>query len=197
MESYQNEETIDSLVEEFTTFGKLAAEHHIRRCSTLARAKAKGKNGFVEFCERVHCKPDSSTTRKYLKIGLEADWLLPIAQHLPPEWTTIYDVAVLGRDSAKELIEQGVLNPQAPAKVLKKPDLAKTDDPIAATDEDAQGADSASGTCTLAVDASSLSDQEVVDLHDALARSASWYGLSVTGLPDRLTKTPVVDREAA
>jgi hypothetical protein len=181
MENHHDEETIDSLVKEFVTYGKLAAEHHIRRCSTLVRAKAKGKNGFVDFCERVHCKPDSSTTRKYLKIGLEADWLLPIAPHLPPEWTTIYDVAVLGRDNANELIEQGVLNPQAPAKVLKKLDSAKAD-PAEANDEDAQVADSAAGACILAVDASSLSDQDLIDLYGALAKSANWYGLSVAGL---------------
>lgn len=197
MESYQNEETIDSLVEEFTTYGKIAAEQHIRRCSTLVRAKRKGKNGFVEFCERVHCKPDSSTTRKYLKIGLEADWLLSIAADLPPEWTTIYDVAVLGRDAANELISQGVLNPQAPAKVLKKLHSAEAGDPLDTNDADAPVENDAKGPCILAVDASGLSDQEVVDLYRAVAKSASWYGLSVTGLPDRLVENSVVDREAA
>ncbi|WP_063980607.1 hypothetical protein [Bradyrhizobium sp.] len=195
MENHQDKETIDSLVEEFTTYGKLAAEHHIRRCSTLARAKAKGKNGFVEFCERVNCKPDSSTTRKYLKIGLEADWLLPIAQHLPPEWTTIYDVAVLGRENAKELIEQGVLNPQAPAKVLKKLDSAKASDPVDTNDGAVE--DSSTGTGILVVDASGLSDQDLLDLHCALAKSANWYGLSVAGLPDRLKDAVAIDREAA
>ncbi|WP_167768332.1 hypothetical protein [Bradyrhizobium sp. MOS001] len=196
MENYQNEDTIDSLVDEFTMYGKLAAEHHIRRCSTLARAKAKGKNGFYEFCERVHCKPDSSTTRKYLKIGIEADWLLPIAPHLPPEWTTIYDVAVLGREYAEELIERGILNPQAPAKVLKKLELAKAGDPAETNDEDAQGADTA-GPCILAVDASSLSDQDLIDLYRALYKSANWYGLSVAGLPERLEDAVSMDREAA
>ncbi|CUU14776.1 hypothetical protein CDS [Bradyrhizobium sp.] len=102
---------------------------------------------------------------------------------------------MLGRENAKELIEQGVLNPQAPAKVLKKLDSAKASDPVDTNDGAVE--DSSTGTGILVVDASGLSDQDLLDLHCALAKSANWYGLSVAGLPDRLKDAVAIDREAA
>ena len=61
MENDRNEESIESLITEFNTCGKVAAEHLVRKCRTVARAKAKGKNGFEKSCAKAKLKPGSST----------------------------------------------------------------------------------------------------------------------------------------
>ena len=117
----QNEPTVETLVTEFRTYGKAAAKQVILRCKTVAIAKARlGYSGFQEFCRLVRLEPKSSTCRKYKLIGAEADWLQPIAAHLPGDWTTIYDVVNLGQTKAKELIELGTLHPQVTAKSSKR-----------------------------------------------------------------------------
>jgi hypothetical protein len=83
-ENGQNEATVEFLANEFNAYGKAAAEQIIRRGRTVARAKGTlGYSGFQEFCRLVRLDPKSSTCRKYIRIGAEADWLLPIAAHLP------------------------------------------------------------------------------------------------------------------
>jgi hypothetical protein len=197
MENIQTEETIESLVVEHNDCGKVASEYIVRRFSTFPRAKAKGKNGFEEFCEKVKCKPSSSTTRKYLKIGTEADWLLPIADRLPADWTTIYEVAVLGQTKAEELVSRGILNPQATAKELKAATTADVSDDAVS---DTSVADEAIGTaepCVFQIDASDRSDQDRLALYRELVQAVLWLGLTVTGLPDRLAETLISEREAA
>ena len=91
----ENEETIESLVAEFNAYGKAAAENLIRGYRSLVRAKAKGKDKFKEFCGGTGLDPKASKTRKFALIGAEADWLLPMANRLPPDWTKLYDLVKL------------------------------------------------------------------------------------------------------
>jgi hypothetical protein len=199
MENIQNEETIDSLVNKFNEFGRAAAKQLIERCKAVSRAKAKGKNGFEEFCEKVQIKPASSTIRKYTKISDEADWLLPMADQLPADWTTIYGVALLGQTKAEALISRGILHPQATAKDIKA-EAAKiagvSDDVV----PDASTADETISTrepCVLQVDVTDSSDQDRLKLFHALQEIAGEHGLIVTGLPKRLAEQSIIEREAA
>jgi hypothetical protein len=192
----QSEATVESLAAEFRTYGKAAAEQVILRCKTVATAKAKlGYSGFQEFCLLVRLEPKSSTCRKYKLIGAEADWLQPIAAHLPGDWTTIYDVVKLGQSKAEELIGLGTLHPQVTAKNLK---AAATMKAVPKASDDVVG--DAIGTtepCVFRVDASDLSDQDRLSLYDDLEKASAGFALAVTGLPKRLAKTIIIEREAA
>jgi hypothetical protein len=185
MENDQNEATVESLATEFNAFGKVAAEQIIHRGRTVARAKTTFEpKDFQEFCRLVRLEPKSSTCRKYRLIGAEADWLQPIAAHLPGDWTTIYDVVKLGQTKAEELIQLRVLQPQATAKELK---AATTVKPTIVTAE----------PCVFQVNASDLSDQDRLKLYVDLKQAAAANGLSVTGLPKRLVEKSIIEREAA
>jgi hypothetical protein len=197
MENIKNEETIESLVNEFNACGKVAAEHVVRRCRTVARAKAKGKNGFEEFCAKAKLKPGSSTTRKYVRIGAEADWLLPIADRLPADWTTIYDVVKLGQVKAEELIRLGILHPQVTAKELNAPTVADISDDVVSDASVADETIGAAEPCLFQVDASDLSDQDRLNLYHDLEDAAARHGCVVTGMPDRLAEKDIIEREAA
>jgi hypothetical protein len=199
MENVQHEETIETLVAKFNKFGRAAAAQLIERCKAVSQAKAKGKNGFEEFCEKVQIKPGSSTTRKYAIIGAEADWLLPIADQLPADWTTLYDVAALGQTKAETLISRGILHPQATAKEIKAEaaKIAGVCDAVVSDTSTADETSSAGGQCVLQVNASSLADQALLDLYHALVNEAARHGLTVTGLPKRLAEESIILREAA
>jgi hypothetical protein len=197
MDKDQGEPSTESLVTEFNTFGKVIAEHTVLRCRAVSRAKAKGKNGYEEFCDWTKLNAASSTTRKYAIIGAEADWLLPLAPRLPPEWTTIYYVVTLGQVKAEEMARLGTLHPQVTAKELKAAAVAEVSDEIApdlaVSDETAATAE----PCVFQIDASDLSDQDRLELYSELMRAVLWLGLTVTGLPDRLAETLIIEREAA
>ena len=197
MENDQNEETIESLVVEHNDYRKGASEYTILRCSTYPRAKAKGKSGFEEFCAKVKCKPSSSTTRKYLKIGLEADWLLPMADKLPAEWTTIYDVAVLGRAKAEEMVRIGTLHSQVTAKELKAAAVGEVSNDVVSDTAVADEAIVTTEPCVFQVNASDLSDPDRLNLYQDLEEAAARHGLVVAGLPDGLAERLIIEREAA
>jgi hypothetical protein len=191
------EPTVEWLVIQFHTFGKVEVEHLIRKCETVAQAKAKlDYNGYGSFCEKVGLNPKSPTTRKYQRIGAEADWLLPIAEHLPPDWTTVYDVVKLGKVKAEELIRLGILHPQATAKELKAATIAEVSGDVV----DQSKADETIGAaelCVFQVDASDLSDQDRLSLYHVLEEEAARHGCVVKGLPDRLAQNDIIEREAA
>jgi hypothetical protein len=166
-------------------YGKLAAEHHVRRSMALARAKGKGSTQFEEFCERVNLRPSSSTTRKYLKIGVEGDWLLLIAKNLPADWTTIYNVAVIGENKARDLIEHGFLHPEATAKKLKEVERQ----------ESCESEQVAPAEFTLRVKVSGLPDDEVLRACRDLANIVRDHHLEISGLPQWLSER-LIEREA-
>jgi hypothetical protein len=192
-----DEETIESLVAEFTAYEKAAAKTRIQGFRCVSTAKAKGKNGFKEFCDRAGLDPKSSTTRKYALIGAEADWLLPIADDLPAEWTTIYAVVTLGPIKAKALIDRGVLHSQVTAKELKAATVPEAPDEVMSEADEVDEPASTAEPCIFQVDASVLSDEDRLKLYHGLEKEATKYGLTVTGAPRHLAERLVVDREAA
>jgi hypothetical protein len=188
-------------VTEFQTFGKLGSEHNILQRRTVARAKAKlDYKGFELFCCQVGLDAKSSKCRKYLKIGAEADWLLPIADKLPSEWTTIYHLATLGQIKVKDLIRLGKLHPETTAKELRAATNANGLDSAdsAVTIDVPEEADiEAAETCVYRVDASGLQDGEKLNLYLNLEKAVAGYGLTVTGLPQHLEERLVIERETA
>jgi hypothetical protein len=194
-----NEQSIESLVAKFNACETAAARTRIEGFVFVASAKALGKLKFKAFCDGAGLNPKSSTTRKYALIGAEAGWLLPIADHLPPEWTTIYTLVTLGEARAQELIESGCLHPQVTAKELVAATTAPLSD-IPSDPSQADGIDEATGTaepCIFQVNASDLSDQDRLALYQELEERAVQRGLTVTGLPDALLEILIIEREAA
>jgi hypothetical protein len=191
----QIEQSIESLVAEFKSCNKLAGRQLIQGYAAVSRAKAKGKNGFEDFCDGAQLDPKSSKTRKYVIIGNNADWLLPIVDKLPADnWTTIYDVVVLGQVRAEEMARLGTLHPQITAEELKAAAIAEGSERGAdATKEAATTAEQ----CVLQVDASDISDEDRLNLFHKLEEAAARHGLAVTGLPDRLAEKLIIEREAA
>ncbi len=196
MENIQNE-TIELLVNKFNEFGRAAAEQLIERCKAVSRAKAKGKRGFEEFCEKVQIKPESSTTRKYNRIGAAADWLLSIADQLPADWTTIYHVVTLGQPKTHELIRLGILHSQTTVRELNEAIVAKVCDTVVSDESTADETIEKAEPCVFQVDASDLPDQHRLELFHALEQEAARHGRAVTGLPDRLAEKSIIEREAA
>jgi hypothetical protein len=197
MENPQNEPTTESLITEFNTFGKVISEHVVLRSRTVSRAKAKGKNGFEEFCMGAHLDPASSTTRKYALIGAEADWLLPLAPRLPPDWTTIYYVVTLGQVKAQEMAQLGILHPQVTAKQLKAAAIADLSNDVAPDPDVGNETAATVEPCILEVDATDLPDQDRLNLYQDLREAAAQHGLTVTGLPERLDEELITELEAA
>jgi hypothetical protein len=192
----QNEPSIEALIEEFNAFGKIAAEPRVRQYQVVARAKQKEKSEFKKFCDDTKYKPSPATMRKHLKIAEEADWLLSIADRLPAEWTTIYHVAVIGQAKALELVDRGVLHAQATANELKAAAVIQVSDDTVSNASLEDEAYVAEDPCVFKVDASELSDQERLRLYDDLEEKAAPRGLLVTGLPDRLAKKRIIERDA-
>ena len=197
MENDQNEETIESLFNEFNNHGEVVAKHLVKRCKPVSRAKARGKNGFEEFCAMAKLKPGSSTTRKYVIIGNEAYWLEPIADRLPSDWTTIYYVATLGQAKAEEMVRLGTLHPQVTARELKAAAIAEVSNDVVSDPAVADETIVTTEPCVFQVDASDLSDQDRLNLYHDLEEAAARHSLVVAGLPDRLAERLIIDREAA
>jgi hypothetical protein len=197
MENDQDGVTVESLAANFNASGEVSAGESISRGKTVAKAKVTFDfNGFGEFCRLIKLDPKSSTCRKYRLIGAEADWLQPIVRHLPGEWTTIYLITKIGQAKAEEMISLGTLHPQVTAKQLKAAATVKESHIVSNGNAEGEPIGTAD-SCVFQVDASELSDQERLNLHDSLVEAAKPLGLSVTGLPDRLSNKLVIEREAA
>ncbi len=188
----RDEPTIDQLVEEFRMYGKLAAEHHVRRSIPLARAKRQGPKQFKNFCERVGLKPESSTARKYLQIGKEAEWLLTISTHLPPEWTTIFAITVIGQVGALRLVEAGALHPQVTGGDLKRAAALHLQSP-----ESTSVIPDTIQSCVLKICVSDRSDKECLQIYETVKKAVAPLGLNVTGLPKHLSEVLIHEKEAA
>jgi len=176
------EPTIDALAHEFNKHDRSAAEHIVLGGKAVSQAKAKGDDAFVEFCATINYDRKSSKLRKYKRIGDEAHWLWPIVNRLPADWTTIFDVAVLGQAKAEVLIHRGILTPQMSGKDLKAAKMQLSDDVVSnagITDEEVSKTES----CVLQVDASGLSDTDRIDLYLRFQSAAKRHGLTVSGLP--------------
>jgi hypothetical protein len=189
---------VEPFVKEFNAFGKLAAKHIILQRRTVARAKASlNYEGFGEFCCQVGLDPKSSKCRKYQRIGAEADWLLPIADGLPPDWTTIYALATLGQNKVEELIRLGKLHPETTAKQLRAATNANGLDGTVTIDVPEEADIEAAETCVYVVDASDLPEEGKLALYCDLEMAAARHGLTVTGLSNHLAERLIIEREAA
>jgi hypothetical protein len=74
------------------------------------------KNEFDEFLALTKYRKKSSSVRKWLRIGDAYVRLAPLADSLPPNWSTIYKIATLKANELDALINADVLSRDMTAK---------------------------------------------------------------------------------
>jgi hypothetical protein len=196
MNDFQHETSVELFVNEYETYSKLAAEHVVRKFGIIAQAKSTlSYRGFEQFCTEIHLKHTSSKCRKFIKVGAESDWLLPIAAHLPAEWTTIYEVAKLGPAVANELIRSGILNPEMSAKQLKA--AVWVDDETRKDFAYDQAGEDIVIIYMYTIDPSGLAIHEQKKLYCDLDRVAQSYGVTVVRVRKVELEQTIIAEEAA
>jgi hypothetical protein len=168
------ETAVQTFFENYIGFTKAAAEHVIKRCETLFKAKTDlSPQGLTELCRRIKLSEKSSTFRKYLTIGENAERLKSEAERLPDSWTTLYELAKLRSDKFDSLVMSEQLHPSMTADDIK-----------AAFSAPHQSATS----CSLIVDATGLVDGDKASILRAVNKVAARYGASVRlkGYPEDL-----------
>jgi hypothetical protein len=87
------------LVKRFAILKKTTALGLIQLGSVVYDAKTSLDGAKLkEFSDRVGLGKDSSTFRKMLEVGRKAERLTAIVEKLPPNWTTLYELATLQDD---------------------------------------------------------------------------------------------------
>ena len=113
----------DDLTEEYVgryvEYAKQTSGNLLLLTKTVYEAKAKlSEAQFLVFCERVGIKPDGATCSKMKKIGKVAGVLLPHADRLTSNWTTLYKIAKLPKPKLMEVIQSERLNRETTAKEI-------------------------------------------------------------------------------
>jgi hypothetical protein len=88
------DKAVNEYVARFDAFKKKTAEFLVELGNVVYDAKTNldGKQ-LEQFCDRVGLRKDSSTFRKMVEVGRKAVRLKPIVEKLPPNWTTLYELA--------------------------------------------------------------------------------------------------------
>ena len=74
------------------------------------------KTDFDDFLKLTKYAENSASVRKWLRIGDAYVRLAPLADRLPPNWSTIYKLSTLKANEIDALIEANVLNRNMTAK---------------------------------------------------------------------------------
>ena len=101
---------ITLLVEKFNTFARKTAEGVLEMAKAVWEANKLKSSEFHRFCELVGINGSSATTKKFITIGDKYEYLIGRSEKLPPNWTTVYEVAKLTEEQIESLIDTGVLN---------------------------------------------------------------------------------------
>ena len=100
---------ISVLVEKFNSFARKTAEGVLEMAKVVFEARKLKDSEFYRFCEIVGMDGSSSTAQKLIAIGKKYDYLIGHSEKLPPNWTTVYEVAKLTEEQIESLIDRGVL----------------------------------------------------------------------------------------
>lgn len=100
---------ITVLVEKFNGFARKTAEGVLEMAKVVFEARQLKDSEFFRFCELVGMDGSSSTATKLIAIGKKYEYLIGYSEKLPPNWTTVYEVAKLTEEQIESLIDRGVL----------------------------------------------------------------------------------------
>lgn len=91
--------TVNEYIRRFNEFRNKTAESHIKMGSVVCAAHTNLSDvQFDRFCKYIGFDSKSSTIRKFMKIGKQAELLSKFLDKLPSSWTSLYQLVQL--DSA-------------------------------------------------------------------------------------------------
>ena len=103
---------VDDLVREYKAFAGKSVENVLGLASTVMRADELDRRSERErFYKEVKLDPKGSTARKLRVIGDKLPRFQPFLSIIPNTWTTLYELAKLGDEDFRTVIESGVLQP--------------------------------------------------------------------------------------
>jgi len=118
--SFEVSEKAVVLIEEFRTHARKTAESILEMGKIVYEAKKLKDYEFSFFCAQIGFERSSPTIRKFALIGKKYELLISKSKNLPSNWTTIYDVALLGNELIEEYVNNGSINQATTGKEVKK-----------------------------------------------------------------------------
>lgn len=102
---------INDFVAQFNTLYAKTAESLIEMARIAYEAKQCGKSVYAIFCERVMMKGDA-TMSKLVAIGKKYQSFKSHQEHLPSNWTTLYNLTRLSEEAFNEKCDSGDICPR-------------------------------------------------------------------------------------
>lgn len=92
------------------SLAKASTENTLAMCEAYYQAKSALGSEFSALCAAISHDENSSTIKKYILIGRNAERFKPYLDRLPNTWTTLYELTRLDRSEFQQLIEHGKIN---------------------------------------------------------------------------------------
>jgi hypothetical protein len=119
-----NADLIENSVKEFKVFARKTAENILEMGRIVYETKnklgTKNKVDFENFCSRIGFNSKSKSIIKLALIGKGYTHLKKQSNHLPNNWTTLYEIARLTEDQFVEFIEDGSIHQFVLGSEVKK-----------------------------------------------------------------------------
>lgn len=107
LKNVQTLESVEQYVGRFRVTLSKTASSIIELGEIVYSAKTElNKDGFKLFCLQIGTPSNSSTIKKWIKIGEKAQTLRKHENHLPSDWTTVYQLARLTETQINDLIKK-------------------------------------------------------------------------------------------
>jgi hypothetical protein len=113
---------IESSVMEFKGYARKTAENILEMGRVIYETKEKlkaNKEDFEIFCSKVGFKSTSSSIKKLTQIGKGYLVMKSQADHLPNNWTTLYEISRIAESELKKYITEGVIHQNVLGSVVK------------------------------------------------------------------------------
>lgn len=113
---------IESSVMEFKGYARKTAENILEMGRVVYETKDKlkaNKEDFEIFCSKVGFKSTSSSIKKLAQIGKGYLVMKSQADHLPNNWTTLYEISRIAESELKKYITEGVIHQNVLGSVVK------------------------------------------------------------------------------
>jgi hypothetical protein len=113
---------IESSVMEFKGYARKTAENILEMGRVVYETKEKlkaNKEDFEIFCSKVGFKSTSSSIKKLAQIGKGYLVMKSQADHLPNNWTTLYEISRIAESELKKYITEGVIHQNVLGSVVK------------------------------------------------------------------------------
>jgi len=121
---------IESSVLEFNGYVRKSAENILQMGRIIFEAKKKlggiKSEVYIDFCNRIAFKPESSALKKLNQIGKSYEHLSLHTDQLPNNWTTLYEISRLTEETFNDMLNSGVIHQAVQGSDVKKLTTHKT-----------------------------------------------------------------------